>query len=222
MEAEEAQSRQQKDKKGKEGKGGKKKKKGGSSGQGPTQGMKRKGEDDEEKEEGNVGKRDSGHQVLQGTEGSTKKEEQTHSRGLGQQEKQKDDDATMADITAATDNMTLAEGKGDEAGELKQSVTSSAALVLTEDDIYEAAQDEYKCPLEMYLLTEDPVVASDGFMYSKKGLERWIAHCEAKGLPLTSPKKGEVMDAGYIINKTYRTLVRDWVEGQKGLPMKKK
>jgi len=64
-------------------------------------------------------------------------------------------------------------------------------------------------------MTEDPVVASDGFMYSQKGLERWIAHCAAKDLPLTSPKTGEAMDAAFMVNKTYRTLVRDWVEKQK-------
>ena len=64
-------------------------------------------------------------------------------------------------------------------------------------------------------MTEDTVLASDGFMYSKKGLERWIARCEAKGLPLTSPKTGEFMDAAFMVNKTYRTLVQDWVEKHK-------
>ena len=39
------------------------------------------------------------------------------------------------------------------------------------------------------------MLASDGFMYSKKGLELWIAHYAAKGRPLTSPKTGEAMDA---------------------------
>lgn len=72
----------------------------------------------------------------------------------------------------------------------------------------------------MCLLTEDPVLASDGFAYSKKGLERWIAHCAAKGRPLTSPKTGEAMDVAYIVNKTHRTLVRGWVEGRKALENK--
>jgi len=107
--------------------------------------------------------------------------------------------------------VTLAEGKGKDGAELKQLVTISAALVLTEDDLWEVAPDEYKCPLEMCLMTEDPVVASDGFMNSKKGLERWIAHSEA-----------EVTDAAFMISKTYRTLVRDWMEGQKVSSMKKK
>ena len=41
--------------------------------------------------------------------------------------------------------------------------------------------------------------------------------CAAKGLPLTSPKTGEVMDAAFMLHKTFRTLVRDWVEGQNKL-----
>lgn len=96
------------------------------------------------------------------------------------------------------------------ASEVGKSLTPAA-----EYDFLEAAPDEYKCPLEMCLLTEDPVLASDGFIYSKKGLEKWIAHCKSKGRPLTSPKTGELMNAAYIVNKTHRTLVRDWVEGRK-------
>ena len=135
----------------------------------------KKGDDDEEKEEGDAGKRDSGRQGLEETEGSKKEEEQTHSSGPGQHENQQEeeeDNTTMADIAKATRSMTLAEGKGKDGAELKQLVTISAALVLTEDDLWEVAPDEYKCPLEMCLMTDGPVVASDGFMYSKKGLER--------------------------------------------------
>ena len=88
----------------------------------------------------------------------------------------------MAEVAAATGALALAEGK-DDAGklELEPSATSEPRM-LTDDDLWDAAPDEYKCPLEMCLLTEDPVLASDGFMYSKKGLEGWIAHCATKGL----------------------------------------
>ena len=112
--------------------------------------------------------------------------------------------------------MTLAEGKDDGAGKFKlEPSATSATHALMDDDLWDAAPDEYKCPLEICLLTVDPVLASDGFMYSKKGLEGWIAHCATKGLPMTSPKTGEVMDAAFMLYKTFRTLVRDWVEGQK-------
>jgi hypothetical protein len=204
-EAEEAQSDHQKGSKGKGGKGGKKKRKGGNSKQGPSQGAMKKGGGDEEKEEGNAGKRDSGRQDLKDADGRKKEEEEMHSGGHEQhenQQKEKEGDTTMADIAAATGKMTLAEGRGDNnTGE--QSITISATIVLTEDDLWDAAPDEYKCPLEKCLLTEDCVLASDGFMYSKKGLERWIAHWEANGLPLTSPKTGEVMEAAFMINKPY-------------------
>ena len=55
----------------------------------------------------------------------------------------------------------------------------------------------------------------DVFVYSKTGLERWISHCATKGLPLTSPKTGEAMDAAFMLNMTHRKLVREWVEGRK-------
>ena len=86
-----------------------------------------------------------------------------------------------------------------------------------DDDLLNDAPDEYICSLEMCLLTEDPVVASDGFTYSKKGLEGWIAHCAAKGRPLTSPLTGQRMDAAFMPNMTHRTLVRQWVEKRKAL-----
>lgn len=90
-----------------------------------------------------------------------------------------------------------------------------------DDDWQEDAPDGYICPLEMCLMTEAPVLASDGFVYSKKGLERWIAHCAAKGLPLTLPKTGEAMDAAFMLKMTHRTLVREWVEKRKEMGMKR-
>lgn len=215
LDAAEAPSGQKKGKKGKGGSGGKLKKSGGTR-QGSHQGEKNK-ERDEEKE-GGTGKENKEGKV----DGSRKDGEWTQHDGHeqhGRQQTKEADEAIIAGGAAATHGMSLAEGEGGNSGEPKSSATS-AAFALTEDDIFEAAPDEYKCPLEMCLMTEDPVLASDGFMYSKKGLEGWIAHCAAKGLPLTSPKTGEVMDAAFMANKTYRTLVRDWIEKHKAAAQK--
>lgn len=125
----------------------------------------------------------------------------------------------MTDVAAGISVTTLAEGKGEDHGELKSSATSTSPT-LAYDVLLNDAPDDYICPLEMCLLTEDPVLASDGFAYSKKGLERWIAHCAAKGRPLTSPKTGLPMDAVYIVNMTHRTLVREWVEKRQALGKK--
>lgn len=74
------------------------------------------------------------------------------------------------------------------------------------------APQEFVCPIELTLMVDDPVLASDGFTYSRAGLEKWISRCKAAGLPLTSPLTGEVMDAAFYENKTHRVMVRRWVE----------
>ena len=129
---------------------------------------------------------------------------------LGHQQKDEGDDHA-----AATFGMTFAEsegkGKGDERGELELSNTSEPSKAV-DDDWQEDAPDGYICPLKMNLMTEAPVLDSDGSMYSKKGLELWIAHCAAKGLPLTSPRTGLPTETAFMLNMTRRTLVREWVE----------
>jgi hypothetical protein len=71
-----------------------------------------------------------------------------------------------------------------------------------EDD----APDAYVCPIGMCMLNVDPVVASDGFIYSRAALEGWIEQCQATGRPLTSPKTNEVKDAAFLPN----TRTRCW------------
>lgn len=78
---------------------------------------------------------------------------------------------------------------------------------LIEDD----APDAYVCPIGLCILDVDPVVASDGFVYSRAALETWIRQCETKGLPLRSPKTGEVMEAAFLASHTHRALVKEWV-----------
>lgn len=205
LEAEEVRNDQVK--KGKRGKGGKggKKKRGDASEQGPPKGERKK----EEKEE----------MKLEGIDGGRNREMENEFEQLGRQQEEGIGGATMADVEAATGGMTLADGKEGDGG--LQTPGVDKLREPADDTFLEDAPDEYICPLEMCLMTEDPVVASDGFMYSKKGLERWIAHCAAKGRPLTSPKTGELMEAVFIISKTHRTLVRDWVEGRKAMLGKK-
>ena len=132
----------------KKGKKGKLRKSGGTR-QEPHQGEK-KNERDEEKEDG-AGKEDKEGKI----DGSRTDEERTQHDGheqRGCQQKEEDNEAIIADVAvvaaglalaAASGGMTLAEGEGDKNGEPKSSATS-AALVLTEDDIWEVAPDEYK------------------------------------------------------------------------------
>ena len=163
-----------------------------------------------------TGKGGSGKEGRSGEE----REEKSSSIGQGQRGSRQDDEngnATVTDIAAAIRGMTVAEGKGE--GDLMPSGGGTVSKP-ADDDLLNEAPDEYICSLEMCLLTEDPVVASDGFTYSNKGHEGWIAHCAGKGRPLTSPKTGLPMDAAYIVNMTHRTLVREWVEGREALRKK--
>jgi hypothetical protein len=74
------------------------------------------------------------------------------------------------------------------------------------------APSEFVCPIEFRLMVDDPVLASDGYTYSRAGLEKWISQRKVEGRPLTSPLTGEVMDAAFHENKTHRVMVRRWVE----------
>jgi ankyrin repeat protein len=79
-------------------------------------------------------------------------------------------------------------------------------------DVEGDAPREFVCPIEFKLMVDDPVLAGDGFVYSRSGLEAWIVRCQLAGLPLTSPLTGEVMGAAFYENKTHRAMVRRWVE----------
>lgn len=197
LDAEEAESiNKKKIKKKKRNKDGKKK--GSGSEQGPLHGKKIQGGQDKGDEEN----------TNQG-----KEEENEQGRGGGDQ-KEGGGDAAISDTTTTFQGMMLLEREGQDQDEGELS-TISKGQAPAEGDWSDDAPDEYICPLEGRLLTEAPVLASDGFVYSKMGLERWISHCATKGLPLTSPKTEEGVDAAFMLNMTYRTLVRDWVEGCK-------
>jgi hypothetical protein len=66
------------------------------------------------------------------------------------------------------------------------------------------------CSVGFCLMTE-AVLAMDEFSYQKSSLEGHIAHCAAKGLPLTSPLTGEPMGGMFLPNQNLRTLVKDYI-----------
>lgn len=106
----------------------------------------------------------------------------------------------MMKAMTAIRGMTLAEGLGKKDEDQGKPSSISKGQAALEGDLLTTAPEDYICPLEGCLMTEAPVLASDGFVYSKVGLERWISNCAAKGVPLTSPKMGQVMDAGFMLN----------------------
>ena len=59
----------------------------------------------------------------------------------------------------------------------------------------------------------EAVLAMDGFSYQKSSLDEHIAHCTAKGQPLTLPLTGEPLVSGmYMPNHNLRTMVKDYIE----------
>jgi len=76
--------------------------------------------------------------------------------------------------------------------------------------LLEGAPAEYKDVFSMGLMASSPVTASDGYVYERQSLERWIQTCEEEGNELTSPRTGAGMAALFLPNLTHRTLVRDW------------
>lgn len=63
------------------------------------------------------------------------------------------------------------------------------------DFFFDNASDGLKCAVGFCLMTE-AVLAMDGFSYQKSSLDEHIAHCTAKGQPLTSPLTGEPLVSG--------------------------
>ena len=76
---------------------------------------------------------------------------------------------------------------------------------------FNGAPDGLKCLVGFCLMTE-AVVAMDGFAYQKSSLDEYVAHCTAKGQPLSSPLTGEPMSGMYILMQNVRTLVKDYIE----------
>ena len=67
------------------------------------------------------------------------------------------------------------------------------------------------CPIS-YQLYESPVVALDGETYSRAAIEGWIATCERKGLPLTSPQLGSTMGPYLVPNRLIQRQVVAFLE----------
>jgi hypothetical protein len=77
---------------------------------------------------------------------------------------------------------------------------------------FDGAPDGLKCSVGFCLMTE-AVVAMDGFSYQKSSLDEHIAHCVAKGQPLTSPLTGEPLVSGmYMPKHNLRTVVKEYIE----------
>ena len=100
----------------------------------------------------------------------------------------------------------------DEFLDLERSSASTVSGKVLFVDGNDDAPGEFVCPIELRLMVDDPVLASDGFTYSRAGLEKWILQRQVSGLPLTSPLTGEVMGAAFYDNKTHRAMVRRWVD----------
>jgi hypothetical protein len=78
------------------------------------------------------------------------------------------------------------------------------------DFLFDGTPDSLKCSVGFCLMTE-AVLAMDEFSCQKSSLEGHIAHCAAKGLPLTSPLTGEPMGGVFMPNQNLRTLVKDYI-----------
>ena len=66
--------------------------------------------------------------------------------------------------------------------------------------------DTLICPLTFQLMYFDPVTASDGITYERKGIEAWFSKLFLLRQPLTSPVTGNVMPNPFL---TPNTLVRN-------------
>ena len=130
----------------------------------------------------------------------------------GRQAKDKEVPETMEAGEDGTESVAIEAGEdGTESVAMEAAGENGTVAIeqggLIEDD----APDAYICPIWLCMLDADPVVASDGFMYSRAALETWIRQCETTGVPLRSPKTGEVMEAAFMASHTHRTLVKEWV-----------
>ena len=72
-------------------------------------------------------------------------------------------------------------------------------------------RDEFLCPITYELLRE-PMVAKDGHTYEKAAIEKWLKSNR------TSPRSGEPLEDGIVININLKKLIQDMInEGGAGL-----
>lgn len=76
------------------------------------------------------------------------------------------------------------------------------------------ARDGFICPISHCLFT-DPVLAGDGLAYDRPSLLQWIATCQSKGRPFSSPVTGAAMDPALILDNSHlKSFVGEYVEKQ--------
>jgi hypothetical protein len=67
---------------------------------------------------------------------------------------------------------------------------------------------ELVCPIRQVLMTNDPVVAADGFTYEREAIESWL---QRQGDGALSPMTQEpFVDFKLVSNTQIRTMARDW------------
>jgi len=69
-----------------------------------------------------------------------------------------------------------------------------------------AVPPEYMCPITMEIMT-DPVILTDGHVYEKRAIERWLLSHN------TSPKTNQVVERGQLIRcHALRAIISEFVE----------
>ena len=145
--------------------------------------------------------------------------EQVAEEGALQQRRRRGAPQEEAAVAAAMGDLNLMEGREDgapasatatRAGDGEGGLTEKDLEEEKHDFFFDGAPDGLKCTVWFCLMT-DAVLAMDDCSYQKASLEGHIAHCAAKGLPLTSPLTGESMGAMFMPNQNLRTLVKDYI-----------
>lgn len=78
----------------------------------------------------------------------------------------------------------------------------------------DGAPDHMICPLTLSLVY-DPRIASDGFTYQKRAIERYIKAAKASGEKLVSPMTGEPLADVTIPNHLVRQTVLKYIDQKK-------
>lgn len=72
---------------------------------------------------------------------------------------------------------------------------------------------ELLCPIRHVLMTEDPVLAPDGYTYEREAIEEWL---EREGDTALSPMTHEPLgDVSLVPNVLIRTMARDWYQANR-------
>ncbi|BDA48849.1 probable U-box domain-containing protein 36 at C-terminar half [Coccomyxa sp. Obi] len=100
-----------------------------------------------------------------------------------------------------------------QAGSEQQARTKSSMDILTSEAAAEKPPPLLICPIT--LLLEDPVVAADGFTYSRSAIERWLRDGRS-----TSPMTNQRLAHKHLTpNNTIRSMLLDWSTTKKpGFP----